>query len=73
MIDNADKDKKCAKFDKNFSIKVYMNKIDEFEFKAKMLKVDKKKPKKRSKSVSEKDGSDDESEEEDVMEDNLDD
>ena len=59
MIDQADKDKKCVKFDKNFSIKVFMNKIDEYEFKAKALKADKHKPKKMKKN----DGSDESADE----------
>ena len=29
MIDGAHKDKKCRKYDKNFSIKVFMNSIDQ--------------------------------------------
>ena len=47
MIDNADKDKKCTKYDRNFSIRVYMTKIDKFEFKKKTLKLDKHKPSNR--------------------------
>ena len=42
MIDNAHKDfKKCKKFDKNFSIKVYMTKVDNYEMVMKSLKKDK--------------------------------
>ena len=76
MIDNADKDKNCRVYDKNFSIKIYMVKIDEYEFKPKVLKADKYKPldiKLKESKLKQKDDSDEaESEDADSGDENAD-
>ena len=45
MIDKASSDKNCLKYDMNFSMKIFMTKIEEFKLTSQNLKRDAK-PKK---------------------------
>jgi phosphatidylinositol-3,4,5-trisphosphate 3-phosphatase and dual-specificity protein phosphatase PTEN len=47
MIDGSDKDKRNTKYDKNFSIKVFMSHIPDYEMKPQYMKVDKQRPGKK--------------------------
>ncbi len=62
MIDKASSDKHCLKYDMNFSMKIFMTKIEEFKLTSQNLKRDAKPKKNQKEEEFEEDDADIESE-----------